>query len=387
MKNCLKQIAAVVLCVFLVAAGGIAGCGVYGTSDSGAYTKGVKALKNGDLDTAMTEFRTAVDQNSRVAEAYRGEGLVFMKQGNYESAATVFERSLSAFRRSGSGDENFEEDVEYYLAEAYTRSGDIDQAMSIYAELTSGKTPDRAFLLRGMANIRNNDIDAAMDDFDHVVANNPSYENCLKIYEALSGASHKADGADYLKKCLSSSPESADDYYYQGLVYNELGNSDKALDSLNTAMSEGSKDAYAMYAKISIDGGKTDQARKTFNEQLQKGDNLAAIYNGLALCDIADQEYDDALDHIQEGLNQNDEDMTETLRFNEVVVYERQLDFSTAESKLKDFLESWPDNAEAKREYQFLQTRVSSSEGTSGESSSGDTEEGSESVSSSSLGA
>lgn len=333
------------------------GCSMSGGSDSGAYQKGMDALAEGDLDTAMVQFRTAVDQDSRVAESYRGEGIVYMKQGEYSSAATVFERSLTAWKRSKSNDQDFEEDVEYYLAEAYMKTDEVDKAMDIYTDLTSGKKPDQAFLLHGIANIRKDDIDAAMEDFDKVVEKNPSYENCMRIYEALAGASHKADGSKYLEKALDGTAETADDYYYQGMVYYDLGNSDKALESFKTAADKGSSSATSMYAKVCIETGRTDEARSMFESMKNDGEDLAAAYNGLALCDIADGSYDDALSNIQSGLDQNDDDMTEALLFNEIVVYEKKLDFETAKSKMEEFLNTYPDNEEAQREYEFLQTR------------------------------
>lgn len=355
----LKKVALIVILTAVTGiSAGLSGCSMTSSgSDSGAYQKGMDALADGDLESAMIQFRTAVDQDSRVAESYRGEGIVYMKQGDYASAVTVFERSLTALKRSKNTDEEFEEDVEYYLAEAYMKNDQIDEAIDLYAELTSGEKPDQAFLLHGITRIKQDDIDAALEDFDQVVKKNPSYENCIRIYEALAGASHKADGAQYLEQALNEEPESADDYYYQGMVYYDLGNSDKALESLQTAVDKGSKDAYSMYAKVCIEAGKTDEARSKFEAMVNENKDLAAAYNGLALCDIADGNYDDALTDIQKGLEQNDDSVTEALEYNEAVVYEKKLDFETAKSKMEAFLEKYPDNEEAQREYQFLQTR------------------------------
>lgn len=336
----------------------LSGCGLTGRSgDSGAYQKGMDALESGDLDSAMIQFRTAVDQDSRVAESYRGEGIVYMKQGEYSSAATVFERSLTAFRKSKNPDADFEEDVEYYLAEACLKNGQTDQALDLYARLSGGKNPARAYLLHGIANIKKNEIDAAKEDFDQAVKKDPGYENCIRIYEALAAASHKADGAAYLEQALNEEPETPEDYYYQGMIYYDLGNSDKALESFKTAVDEGNTGASSMYAKVCIDAGKTDEARSVFDAMVKDGKNLAAAYNGLALCSISDGNYDDALSQIQKGLDQNDDTANEALLYNEAVVYEKKLDFETAKSKMESFLQKYPENEEAKREYKFLQTR------------------------------
>lgn len=359
LKGLKKAVLIAVLTVTAALSPALSGCSLptAGGKDSGAYQKGMDYLGGGDYENAMIQFRTAVDQNSRVAEAYRGEGIVYMKQSEYDSAATVFERSLTALARSGNSSADFQEDVEYYLAEAYLKNDQTDKALELYAQLTGGKNPARAFLLHGIANIKKSDIDAAKEDFDRVVSKDAGYENCIRIYEALADASHKADGAAYLEQALNAEPKTADDYYYQGMVYYDLGNSDKALASFKTAVDQGSADASSMYAKVCIDAGKTDDARSMFETMVKDGKKLAAAYNGLALCDIADGKYDDALTEIRNGLDQNDDSVNEALEYNEAVIYEKKLDFETAKSKMESFLKKYPDNEEAKREYQFLQTR------------------------------
>ena len=43
--------------------------------------------------------------------------------------------------------------------------------------------------------------------------------------------------------------------------------------------------------------------------------------------------------------------------FNEIVVYEKQLDFNTAKQKMSEFLSKYPDHEDAIRENNFLQSR------------------------------
>ena len=45
------------------------------------------------------------------------------------------------------------------------------------------------------------------------------------------------------------------------------------------------------------------------------------------------------------------------LLYNEIVVFENQLDFETAKSKMQEFLEKYPGDQEAVRENTFLQSR------------------------------
>ncbi|MBR2188499.1 MAG: tetratricopeptide repeat protein [Eubacterium sp.] len=335
----------------------LGGCGSGQVSDSGAYAKGVEALEAGDYDAAMTQFKTAVDQDSRKAEAYRGEGIVYARLGEFAGAVTMFERSLDAWKRSKSSDTAFCEDVQYYLAEAYANCGRQGEALGIYTELTDGLNPGRAYLMRGKAYTDWQDYDSAMADFDQVIANDPSYENCIQIYEILAAASRKADGASYLEYALESKISNKEDYYNQGLIYYYLGNYELARKNLQTACDMGNLDAVILLGEVCIQNGDTPAAREAYQKVVNNEENRALAYNGLALCDIADEDYDAALQNISKGLAENDPEVTESLLFNEIVVYERMLDFSTARDKMQAFAEQYPDNQEARRENLFLKSR------------------------------
>ena len=56
-------------------------------------------------------------------------------------------------------------------------------------------------------------------------------------------------------------------------------------------------------------------------------------------------------------MNIEDNGMMQTLKFNEIVTYEYKHDYKTAATLMSSYLRSYPDDATAKREYEFLQTR------------------------------
>lgn len=334
----------------------LAGCGKAAEKHSAAYDKAVAALESGDYETAMTQFKTAIDQDSRKAEAYRGEGIVYMNQGEYASAVTMFERSLDTWERDGS-DKAFKEDVQYYLAEAYAECGRQDEALALYTELANGLTPDRAYLMRGKAYASWQDLDNASADFDRVITEMPSYENCIQIYEILADASREADGAAYLSYALEHKISNNEDYYNQGLIYYYLGNYEDARKNLQTAADMGSLDAVILLGKVCIDNNDTAAAREAYQKLVNDEENRATAYNGLALCDMADGDYDAALLDISKGIAENNPEVTESLLFNEIVIYERMLDFNMAKQKMQAFVEKYPDNAAARRENLFLASR------------------------------
>src|SRR5699024_8365688 len=98
-------------------------------------------------------------------------------------------------------------------------------------------------------------------------------------------------------------------------------------------------------------------ARGMYQEYLQDGGNDAKAYNGLALCDIYEGRYEEALENIKNGLACKDEEEQQSLLFNEIVAYEYQLDFETAKEKMASDQEQYPDDEEALRENEYLSTR------------------------------
>ena len=78
--------------------------------------------------------------------------------------------------------------------------------------------------------------------------------------------------------------------------------------------------------------------------------------------------------YIEEGLKLDTDESKQNLRFDEIVCYEKKLDFETAAIKARAYVELYPTDEAGQREYRFLKTRVSSSGGseTSAEQTAGE---------------
>ena len=67
--------------------------------------------------------------------------------------------------------------------------------------------------------------------------------------------------------------------------------------------------------------------------------------------------YEDALSYIQTALASEDVEDEQNLRRNEILAYEYKGDFASAKEKMASYVEDYPEDETAAREYQFLQTR------------------------------
>ena len=116
----------------------------------------------------------------------------------------------------------------------------------------------------------------------------------------------------------------------------------------------------ALLGMVYMEQKDTANARSMFQQYVSQAENGAKGYNGLALCDIADGDYDSALSNISSGISAADAEDMQSLLFNEMVVYEKKLDFATALQKAEEYMNMYPDDKTAKKELAFLKTRVES---------------------------
>lgn len=344
-----KAIIIGVICCLL---GLLSACQIKGESDT--YEAGLAALDKKEYTAALAQFQSAAKEDGYKAEAYRMEGIVYLKMQEYDFAVTLLNKSLEELKFKH---EDFEKDVNYYLGEAHKGSGNTEKAIEIYSGLISKYKDAEAYFLRGQLYLEQQEEEKATSDFKASLKKDTGYENYMNVYMAYAAKNRGADGAAYLEKALHKDSEKPEEQYQQGRIYYYLEEYDSAKKVLNKAVNSKNQDAVLLLGRIYLETGDTVNARALYQNYLRDNGKSAIAYNGLALCDIADREHDSALENIQKGLKYGSKEEQESLLFNEIIAYERQLDFETAKEKMTAFLEKYPDNEAAIRENTFLQKR------------------------------
>ncbi|MGC4018965.1 MAG: tetratricopeptide repeat protein [Muricomes sp.] len=112
-------------------------------------------------------------------------------------------------------------------------------------------------------------------------------------------------------------------------------------------------------------------ARDAFQQVLNnKGDATPALYNLMGICSMHMEDYHSALDALSQGLAlaaeqaddkdsgaQDVETLVQEMKFNEIVCYEKILDWESAKQKMAEYASAYPDDKEAQKEAAFLKTR------------------------------
>ena len=83
----------------------------------------------------------------------------------------------------------------------------------------------------------------------------------------------------------------------------------------------------------------------------------AAIYNSLGICLMNQQKYAEALEKFQAGIDMGDNYQMQNLKFNLIVAYEYLGNFEQAKLLIEEYLKIYPEDEQAQKEYEFLQTR------------------------------
>lgn len=351
----------------------LTGCG---GENKKTYEQANTDLEQGNYDYALNEYQACISAGYKLSQSYRGSGIVKLRTGDYQGAIDDLTSALND-EKTGKSDQK---DILEYRAAAELKAELYDQAMADCQTLAEDYSLNaNDYYLTGCVALAMDSYDEASSNFSEAYGSDSTYEMAIQIYEAYLTQDMEADGTRYLEAALKTEAKTADDYCERGKVYYYMQDYDNARTEITTASEKGSTEAALILGMVYMAQGDTANARSFYQQYIDAdGEDPAKGYNGLALCDIADGDYDSALQNISQGLGDATSDEMRDLLFNEIVVYEKKLDFSTALSKAQEYVQTFKDDEAAAKELTFLQSRVgnqaaatdTSEADTSGESTS-----------------
>lgn len=364
-----------IICLLAAGLGALllTGCG---GENQKTYEQANADLEEANYDYALNEYQACISAGYKLAQSYRGSGIVKLRTGDYQGAIDDLTNALND-EKTGKSDRK---DILEYRAAAELKAELYDQAMADCQTLAEDYSLNaNDYYLTGCVALAMDSYDEASSNFSEAYGSDSTYEMAIQIYEAYLTQDMEADGTRYLEAALKTEAKTADDYCERGKVYYYMQDYDNARTELTTASEKDSTEAALILGMVYMAQGDTANARSFYQQYIDAdGEDPAKGYNGLALCDIADGDYDSALQNISQGLGDATSDEMRDLLFNEIVVYEKKLDFSTALSKAQEYVQTFKDDEAAAKELTFLQSRVgnqaaatdTSEADTSGESTS-----------------
>lgn len=331
----------------------LTGCGAVGNEN---YTQlGMTAIGNLEYEEALAQFALAEENGENSRLLYRGMGIAYMGLTQYADAITYLEAALAA---SDGRVENMDYDMNYYLAIAYFKNGQPEDAISAYdAIIGLDEKAIDAYYLRGCVKLSLDRYEEAQADFDQSIAlDKKNYDRLIHIYMALEEYGYKEVGQTYLQTAITENEKSISDYDMGRICY-YLEDYESARDYLTNLKTDTDYGA-ALYLGRTYEAlGDYNYASTIYDNYTINDQSKAEIYNQLGLCRMHMGEYELALSSFQTAMDIEDNGMMQTLKFNEIVAYEYMEDYKTAAALMNSYLRAYPDDENAKREYEFLQTR------------------------------
>lgn len=358
-----------IICLLAAGLGALllTGCG---GENQKTYEQANADLEEANYDYALNEYQACISAGYKLAQSYRGSGIVKLRTGDYQGAIDDLTNALND-EKTGKSDRK---DLLEYRAAAELKAELYDQAMADCQTLAEDYSLNaNDYYLTGCVALAMDSYDEASSNFSEAYGSDSTYEMAIQIYEAYLGQDMEADGTRYLEAALKTEAKTADDYCEGGKVYYYMDDYENARTELTTAADKGSTEATLILGMVYMAQGDTSNARSFYQQYIDAdGDDPAKGYNGLALCDISDGDYDSALQNISQGLGDATSDEMRDLLFNEIVVYEKKLDLSTALSKAQEYVQTFKDDDAAAKELTFLQSRVGN-QAAAGDASEADT--------------
>lgn len=329
------------------------GCG--NKAEDTNVKQGMERIEQYDFQGALECFDLARLGKEDLQLTSRGEGLAYMGLGDYASAESSF---LESIQNGGNTLTELEYDTNYYLAAAYIKQGKYEDAKNIYSTIIDLKSKELdAYYLRACVLLRQNNYEEAVADFEKAFSLDP--DNLTLVTDAfveMQAAGFGGEGKTYLTEFMEQKGKKLSDgergtiYYY----LEDYQNARTYLDGfLNGNDAEKSLILGQTYEKL----GDLNYATVVYQTYLSANEPDAAIYNNLGMCLVKQEKYDEALEAFEAGLDIEGADYMQELQYNRIVANEYLGNFSQAKSLMEEYLQTYPDDAKAKREYEFLQTR------------------------------
>lgn len=288
--------------------------------------------------------------------AYRQIGMQKLSEGSYQEAVDYFQRALD---QSLAIVEALEVDICYYKAEAQYRGGDVEGAIATYTALIDyDKDNVEALYLRGTAYLAQGQTQEALKDYQAAAEkgkeNGALYQH---MAEALLHTGLNQEAEEYLQAAVALNGEDAESLRERGYAFYLLGDYGSARTSLDKAISMGDEEAVFYLARIEDALGNSDKALQLYEAYIaDHGDDTATLYE-LGMARLEKGSYDQALAFFQKALEAEDPVNVQQLRRGEIIALEYLADFAGAREKLQAYMADYPEDTEALREWEFLQSR------------------------------
>jgi tetratricopeptide (TPR) repeat protein len=323
---------------------------------------GMSLTALGKYEEALTQFDKAyLDKNLLIVRennkrVLRGKGIAYYSQQQYDKAAAEFQKALEIGELS-----ELDLDILYYMADCLMKSGFYDKAVKEFTSILSVHGEDAAAHAKRAICYKNlGDRDKSLADYDSAISLQPeNYNYYFGKYDLLTGYGDTAGASEVLKKAGQIKAETDEDNYHAAVLHFLQGEYDTTLIEFQDSYSKGFQDAGFYMGEIYRIRKDYEKAVYNYEDYIKKAGVVSPeVYNQIGACLIKTGNYEAALEYLDKGITYNNDSTDQAFLKNEIVAYENLGRYEDANQKLVTYLEAFPDDTDAAREAEFLNTRL-----------------------------
>lgn len=346
----------------------LSGCQLFNRDNSSVHI-GMEAIGQKRYEEALEAFNKAeIEKEDRVLIA-RGMGLAYLGMENYGESIRYLEDALSKVKY---GDKKLEKDILLYLASVYELIEDFDKSIERSTKALSIEKDVQGLYLRGRSYFLSNRTEEAEGDFKEALnMEKGNFELYQNIYQLYKDHGKSADGTRILQSILNTDNKLS--ALNRGIIYYAMENIDDTLTYLESAAENGNNTAQYYLGQVYLKKEMGQEAKEKFDIWLERhpnkleadGVSQGMVYNGLARASLLLQDYENALVYIDKGLEVEDSnhqylnklEVVKSLRYNKIVILEKQGRYSEAYQEAIQFVNDYPQDELGIKERDFLSTR------------------------------
>lgn len=295
------------------------------------------------------------DNKDTDKEAYRQYGINCIENGDYEEAVSAFQKALD--QSVGSvGQEEL--DICYYKAKAQFLSGDVDSAIETYTAIIEYNDDADAYFLRGAVYFSQEKKDKGMKDFEAAInEEEDNYEIYIGIHDTLLKYGMIDEANSYLERALKIEGDDGYDYMNRGRINAIMGDYESSVKNLKKAVDKKEEKANYYLGQTYLLMDDKENAKASYKAYIDSGNADSYDLNSIGQAQMDDGQYETAVTYFEAALELEEVPNKQTVMKNLIIAYEYSGDFQKAKIKMKEYLDKYPDDEDAIREKEFLETR------------------------------
>ncbi|MCR4715666.1 MAG: tetratricopeptide repeat protein [Lachnospiraceae bacterium] len=321
----------------------------------------------------MVQFKNSHSAKERLREA----GIRYYRLGLYDDASECFALAL---RQREAFDTKYDRDIYFYLADAEMKQKDYSSAITYYEKLVG--IGEKSKDLYGNLGIcyheqgkdelcyENLKLASSAEDADSTVIYTLML-TCENLGRFSEVEEYAKQGYRMMSSSLTKESKEAvksNDKSLTTKVKTELkqyatfaylnAKYDEAYQAFKLLFDSGEDDVAPYLASTIIEQGKYEEALNMLLSYLDKYETNALVDAKLVYCYMQLKRYEDALALIDQAMAYPSQGCQKELLYEKGVALEYTGDFDEAYSCFSEYVEKYSDDANAKRELDFLSSRI-----------------------------